>query len=124
MSIESRCTSHKVERPPTEAVGSSRRHFLAALPCGLASAALLDLLTRSKARAGSVAGESDDAPPHHPPRAKRVIQIFLCGGMSHVDSFDHKPMLARSHGKSLGGSERPDVFFGQVGLLHQPFFAF
>src|SRR5437868_4858977 len=32
-------------------------------------------------------------PPHFPPRAKRVIQIFLCGGVSHVDTFDYKPEL-------------------------------
>ncbi|SVC50197.1 uncharacterized protein METZ01_LOCUS303051, partial [marine metagenome] len=36
-----------------------------------------------------------------PPRAKRVIFLFLHGGVSHVDSFDPKPELARRHGQPL-----------------------
>ncbi|GMV99314.1 MAG: hypothetical protein AMXMBFR84_04530 [Candidatus Hydrogenedentota bacterium] len=39
--------------------------------------------------------------PHFAPRAKRVIHIFLNGGMSHVDTFDPKPALARFSGKKL-----------------------
>ena len=39
--------------------------------------------------------------PHFAPRAKRMIHIFLNGGLSHVDSFDPKPMLDRYHGKPL-----------------------
>src|SRR5262249_23951399 len=37
--------------------------------------------------------------PHHPPRAKRVIFVFMQGGPSHVDSFDYKPRLAKDDGK-------------------------
>jgi hypothetical protein len=39
--------------------------------------------------------------PHHPPRAKRVIFLFMSGGVSHVDSFDPKPRLTADHGKSV-----------------------
>ena len=39
--------------------------------------------------------------PHFAPRAKRVIHIFLNGGLSHVDSFDPKPLLSRYDGKPL-----------------------
>lgn len=39
--------------------------------------------------------------PHFAPRARRVIHIFLNGGLSHVDSFDPKPMLNRYDGKPL-----------------------
>lgn len=60
------------------------------------------------------------AKPHHAPKAKRAIQISLVGGMSHIDSFDYKPALAKRHGKPLGGDAKPDVFFGQVGLLRKP----
>lgn len=49
-----------------------------------------------------------------------AIHIFLCGGLSHVDSFDYRPQLARLHGQPLPSGEKPDVFFGQVGLLRQP----
>ena len=39
--------------------------------------------------------------PHFTPKAKRVIHIFCNGGLSHVDSFDPKPALARFDGKPL-----------------------
>jgi hypothetical protein len=53
-----------------------------------------------------------------------VIQIFLQGGLSQVDSFDYRPELLRYHGKSVPGKERPDAFFGKVGLLHRPHWQF
>jgi hypothetical protein len=46
------------------------------------------------------------------------------GALSHVDSFDHKPGLFAAHGQSLQSGERPDVFFGQVGRLRRPDWAF
>jgi len=64
------------------------------------------------------------AKPHHAAKAKRVVQISLVGGLSHLDSLDHKPALTKLHGKSLNSTEKPDVFFGQVGLLRQPDWAF
>jgi hypothetical protein len=41
-----------------------------------------------------------------------------------VDSFDYKPELAKYHGKALPEDEKPDVFFGKVGLLHQSHWPF
>jgi hypothetical protein len=103
----------------------NRRDLLSWPTYGLGGAALLALLGRQGHIQGApVPSEADDAPPHHPPRAKRAIHIFLCGGLSQVDSFDYKPELERLHGKSLGADERPDVFFGQVGLLRRPDWAF
>lgn len=50
-------------------------------------------------------------PPHFPPRAKRIIHIFLNGGLSHVDSFDPKPALEKYHGREIHSpnlvTERP-----------------
>ena len=40
-------------------------------------------------------GRTADRVSHFPARAKRVMQIFACGGVSHVDTFDYKPELAR-----------------------------
>lgn len=79
---------------------------------GLAATALVSLLARETA---PVTG----ALPPIRTRAKRAIQICLVGGLSHIDSFDYKPELARFHGKSLQTSEKPDVFFGQIGLLRK-----
>ena len=40
-------------------------------------------------------------PPHFVPKAKKVVFLFMSGGVSHVDSFDPKPHLYRDHGKSV-----------------------
>jgi hypothetical protein len=102
-----------------------RRGFLSWTTSGLGGAALAGLLLRDgRAEGAAIPGEAADPPPHHPPRARRAIHICLCGGLSQVDSFDYKPELERLHGRSLGASERPDVFFGQVGLLRQSDWAF
>jgi Protein of unknown function (DUF1501) len=97
-----------------------RREFLGWVGNGLSSAALASLMladgTLRRARGDALAAPT----PHFVPRARRAIHICLCGAMSHVDTFDYKPDLIRLHGKSLVADERPDVFFGQVGLLRAP----
>ena len=80
---------------------------------GLGSIALLELLQRD----GVFAQSEPAANTNHSPRVKRAIQISLVGGMSHVDSFDYKPELTKKQGKTLGSDEKPDIFFGKVGLL-------
>ena len=92
----------------------NRRQLIEWSTHGLGSIALLELLQRDGvfAQSGPV-----DANTHHSPRVKRAIQISLVGGMSHVDSFDYKPELTRKQGKTLGSDEKPDIFFGKVGLL-------
>ena len=39
--------------------------------------------------------------PHFSPRARSVIWIFMCGGVSHLESFDVKPELNKYAGKSI-----------------------
>jgi hypothetical protein len=39
--------------------------------------------------------------PHFPAKAKRVIFLFMQGGVSHVDSYDYKPRLFADDGKQL-----------------------
>jgi len=39
---------------------------------------------------------------HHPARVKRVIQLFMNGGASPMDTFDYKPALEKHHGQMLG----------------------
>lgn len=43
-------------------------------------------------------------PPHYPARAERVVSLFMDGGPSHLDLFDHKPELANRAGESLPAS--------------------
>jgi hypothetical protein len=70
----------------------SRRAALQSLACGFGSLALADLL---QASSNPLAVRE----PHHAPKAKRVIFIFMQGGPSHVDTFDYKPRLEREDGR-------------------------
>lgn len=97
-----------------------RREFLSWVPNGLFSAAAAGLLLRDRALHAATPGESDPHCPHFAPKATRAIHVCLTGALSHVDSFDHKPGLIAAHGKALNSSEKPDVFFGQVGRLRRP----
>lgn len=62
-------------------------------------------------------------PPLQQGRAKRVIWLFINGGPSHVDTWDHKPGLDKANGKQLEGFDPTTGFFdGAVGpLLKSPF---
>ena len=50
-----------------------------------------------------LADTSPSPASHFPPRAKRVIFLFMWGGPSHVDLFDPKPRLNAESGKPLSG---------------------
>src|SRR5262245_47348413 len=92
-----------------------RRQFYSWIRHGLGSAALATLLLRDSPARASTTGT-----PNFRPRARRAVHLCLVGAMSHIDTFDYKPQLIKAHGQSLKTSERPDVFFGQVGLLRKP----
>ena len=91
----------------------SRRNFLQKASLGFGSLALSSLY---------------GAPviPHYRPRAKNVIFLFMEGGVSQVDSFDYKPMLAKHHGKDprkvIGKIEATQ--FGNVGKVMKSPWAF
>lgn len=55
------------------------------------------------------------AQPHHTPKAKRVIQIFCPGGMSHVDTFDYKPELIKRAGKPFDPDGKIQFFASKPG---------
>ena len=79
----------------------NRRTFLADTGMGFTGLALSAMLFKDGvARAGDGDGQPDGR-PHLTPRAKNVIWIFLCGGVSHLESFDVKPELNKYAGKSI-----------------------
>ena len=83
----------------------TRRSFLADTGMGFTGLALGAMLAREGiVRADGVAPSS--APP---PKARAVIWIFLCGGVSHVESFDPKPALNKYAGKSIEATPYKDV---------------
>ena len=70
-----------------------RRTFLTRSGLSLGGAALGGLLARDGLAAAVAAGALQ--PLHHPPKAKAVIFLCLAGGPSHLETFDHKPLLAK-----------------------------
>lgn len=67
-------------------------------------------------RGESIAGGTAAKPPHFPPRAKRVVFLFMKGGPSHVDTFDPKPMLDRHDGQPPP-FDLPEITFAKQGSL-------
>jgi hypothetical protein len=103
----------------------SRRHFLWQAGGGLGAIALACMLNEeSKANERAAASPYAPKPTHFPAKAKRVIHIFACGGVSHVDTFDYKPELEKRHGQELTGKGKIDTFFGKPGRLAKSPFAF
>jgi Protein of unknown function (DUF1501) len=93
----------------------NRRRFLRTSACGFGALALDALLAdASRCHAGASANPLAPRHAHHPARAKRVIFLFMAGGPSQHDLFDHKPRLAKDHGKPPG--VRPSDKLVTVGL--------
>lgn len=69
----------------------NRREFFTRAGSGLAGLALGSMLH----------GETVNKQPHHAPKAKSVIWLFMEGGPSHLDLFDPKPRLAQLHGQPM-----------------------
>lgn len=81
----------------------TRREILTRAAGGCGALALYSMLADETRAAGAVSAGDPLAPkqPHFEPRAKRVIFLYMTGGVSHVDSFDPKPALFAGHGKQI-----------------------
>jgi len=81
----------------------TRRQFLERSACGFGALAFSALAGQRAAaeQAASALSATAATGPHHRPRAKRVIFLFMQGGVSQVDSFDFKPRLAADDGKKM-----------------------
>ena len=100
--------------PPT----LSRRQWLRQSACGFGNVALLSLLASesSAASAEPIGGPLAPQQPHFAGTAKRVVFLFMHGGVSHVDSFDPKPKLAELNGQPLPIT-KPKFEFAPTGNL-------
>lgn len=118
--------------PPSYAYrGLSRRELLRRASNGFGALALGALFgSRGTGLAAAAPGAGArpliPAAPHFTPRARSVIFLFMEGAVSQVDSFDHKPMLARYHGqdprKAIGKLEKTQFEnVGQVMKSHWEF---
>src|SRR5438876_994711 len=89
----------------------SRRALLRQAGCGFASVALAAMWAGER----NVASERIADPlapkrPHHRPRAKNVIFLYMDGGPSQVDTFDPKPRLNAEHDQPFGMNIEPTQF--------------
>lgn len=94
----------------------SRRELLRRMGGGVGSLALYDLLTRTEAKATRLDPLAPRS-PHFPGKARAVISIFCYGGVSHVDTFDPKPLLLDRQGEALTGKGDVVVSQGHPGGL-------
>jgi len=113
---------HRNPLPPL-----SRREMLARVGAGFGSLGLAGVLAgegalSSSRAAGALAG-SPLAPkrPHFAPKAKHVIQLFMPGGPSHVDTFDYKPEIAKHQGQRPKLVDRKSLRNTKNGLMPSPF---
>src|SRR5437870_4898051 len=87
----------------------TRRSFLGRTATGVGSLALASLLNPSLLSAAEVEKATTKEakwtgvihPLHFAPKAKRVIYLYMAGGPSHLDTFDHKPTLAKMAGQAM-----------------------
>ncbi|HAD60070.1 MAG TPA: DUF1501 domain-containing protein [Planctomycetaceae bacterium] len=104
-----------------------RRQFLNNSAHGFAGLAASAMLLQENAD-----GEESDLTPegqggvvkalHQPPRAKRVIQLFMGGAASHLDLWDHKPALEKHHGEASDFGEHVEAFQNGLGpWMKSPF---
>ncbi|HZE97626.1 MAG TPA: DUF1501 domain-containing protein [Planctomycetota bacterium] len=100
--------------------GLTRRQMLGTFANGFGMLGLAGLVAKD------AAAQDDRTPlavraPMYPPKAKRIIHLFMSGGPSHVDTFDPKPRLAADNGKPLP-FEQPKLVRTKTGnLLKSPF---
>ena len=103
----------------------SRRQFLNRLGAGFGTlgltAALADAGRLSAAEALVPASPLAPRAPHFAPKAKRIIQLFMPGGPSQVDTFDYKPALAKNAGQRPALVDRKSLRNTKNGLMPSPF---
>ena len=105
--------------PTLSSDGANRRRFLGQIGGGFGAVALTQMLTRDVLGNGKL---EFNGGLHHRAKVRRVIQLFMTGGASPMDTFDYKSELERLHGQKLGPSEKPEGFTAVPGaLMKSPF---
>jgi hypothetical protein len=100
---------------------SSRRELLWNFGGGLGGIALAALLGRD-GLLGAERLQTDGT--DSAPRAKRVVQLFMAGGASHIDLFDYKPQLIKRHGQPSDFGEHVEAFQNGLGPWLRPVWEF
>lgn len=105
----------------------TRRELLQRSACGFGAVALSALLSDEVLAAGPSSVPKNTPlvprPSHFAAKARSVIFLYMDGGPSHVDTFDHKPALQKYHGKSpyeVMGKIEPTQFANNGSILQSP----
>ncbi len=115
---------HRLAPPPAPL---SRREFLWRSGGGLGGLALASLLGGEGLLATAARAADANPPrglPQYPPRAKRVIQMFMGGAASHLDLFDYKPELVKRDGQKSDFGEHVEAFQDGLGPWKKPVWPF
>lgn len=100
----------------------NRRDFLWKIGGGLGGIALAHLLGQDGHRAEAPTSSGLNGGLHHRARVRRVIQLFMNGGVSQVDTFDPKPLLTRHHGRTFNPGGHVEAVTSTPGnVLGSPF---
>ncbi|MEI6233184.1 MAG: DUF1501 domain-containing protein [Planctomycetota bacterium] len=105
------------------AESQSRRDFLWRSGGGLGGIALAALLGQEPLMAGETPGVLSGK-LHFPPKAKRVVQLFMAGAASHIDLFDYKPELVKRDGQKSDFGESVEAFQNGLGPWLKPVWNF
>lgn len=92
----------------------TRRHFFGRSSLGIGTVACANILGENTTTLASESSSSFANPGqhgllntlHHPPKAKRIVYLFMSGGPSQMDLFDYKPALNENNGMELPASVR------------------
>jgi hypothetical protein len=100
----------------------NRRDFLGRSGGGFGTLAMAAMLAGE--RDAAAAGPQAHPACIHPPKVKRVVQLFMAGAASHIDLFDHKPELVRRHGEPSDFGEPVEAFQNGLGPWLRPIWDF
>ena len=101
--------------PPRQFVGQpDRRQLLATIGQGFGGLALATMMAGEDASARTLSGGVLNE-YHYPPKAKRVVQLFMGGAASHLDLFDYKPALIKHNGEESDFGEPIELFQNGLG---------
>ena len=101
----------------------TRRRMLSLCSNGFGSLALLGLMgskTFGNVLTSGKVNPLSPQPSHFEPKAKNVIFLYMDGGVSHVDTFDPKPLLAKENGNPMKMKIEPTQFNNNGGVLKSP----
>src|SRR5215831_18196011 len=99
----------------------TRRQFLWQAGGGLGGIALAHLLGQDGILAADESKRQAELNGglHHRAKAKRVVQLFMSGAASQVDTFDYKPELIKRHGQKFDPGGKVELFQSTPGAIMQ-----